>query len=85
MKDSSLIVIFLSGEGMFLCIGALLNLLVLDNLVNGTLYHYGLQFSYDWANDYWFSMRLVLFQIALVVIFLMLLLIVVIKRREGGG
>ena len=25
----------------------------IDNIVHGTLYSYGLQFSYDWANPYW--------------------------------
>jgi hypothetical protein len=26
----------------------------LDLFVNGTLYDFGLQFSYDWAADYWY-------------------------------
>jgi len=26
---------------------------LLDNIVHGTLYNYGLQFSYDWATPYW--------------------------------
>jgi len=30
---------------------------LLDNLVHGTLYNYGLQFSYDWANPYWMILR----------------------------
>ena len=25
----------------------------IDSIVHGVLYHYGLQFSYEWANDYW--------------------------------
>jgi len=32
---------------------------LLDNLVQGTLYNYGLQFSYDWANPYWMTLRIV--------------------------
>ncbi len=30
-----------------------------DLIVNGTLYSYGLQFSYDWANPYWTYIRVV--------------------------
>jgi outer membrane biosynthesis protein TonB len=28
-------------------------LCLVDNIVHGTLYNYGLQFSYDWAVPYW--------------------------------
>ena len=38
---------------------------LLDQLVHGTLYNYGLQFSYDWANPYWFLLRII--QVLLVV------------------
>ena len=31
--------------------------LELDKLVNGTLYEYGLVFSYDWAQPYWLFFR----------------------------
>jgi hypothetical protein len=34
-------------------------LFMLDNIVHGTLYYYGLQFSYEWANPYWMTMRIV--------------------------
>jgi hypothetical protein len=27
----------------------------IDYIVHATLYQYGLQFSYDWANSYWFT------------------------------
>lgn len=30
----------------------------LDVLINSTLYNYGLQFSSEWANPYWFYLRL---------------------------
>lgn len=30
-----------------------------DLIVHGTLYSYGLQFSYDWANPYWIYIRVV--------------------------
>ncbi len=33
-------------------------LLEIDKLVNGTLYNYGLGFSYDWAQSYWLLFRL---------------------------
>jgi hypothetical protein len=32
----------------------------LDNIVHGDLYGYGLRFSYEWANQYWNYMRLIL-------------------------
>jgi len=34
-------------------------LTLFDNIVHGTLYNYGLQFSYDWANPYWTLLRTV--------------------------
>jgi hypothetical protein len=35
-------------------------LTLLDQVVNGTLYSYELQFSYDWANAYWIILRITL-------------------------
>jgi hypothetical protein len=32
---------------------------MLDNIVHGTLYNYGLRFSPDWANPYWTLLRVV--------------------------
>ena len=32
---------------------------MLDMIVHGTLYQYGLQFSYDWANPYWMLLRII--------------------------
>jgi len=34
-------------------------LFMLDNIVHGTLYNYGLVFSLEWANPYWATMRIV--------------------------
>ena len=34
------------------------SLTLLDNIVHGSLYHYGLQFDYAWANPYWMTMRI---------------------------
>jgi hypothetical protein len=31
----------------------------LDSLIHGTLYNYGLQFSYEWASPYWSTLRMV--------------------------
>lgn len=31
----------------------------LDSLIHGTLYNYGLQFSYEWAAPYWNTLRMV--------------------------
>ena len=35
-------------------------LLNVDNIVHSSLYSYGLQFSYEWANPYWLYLRLAL-------------------------
>src|SRR3990170_2165095 len=35
------------------------SLTLLDKLVHGTLYSYGLQFSYDWAVPYWTILRII--------------------------
>jgi hypothetical protein len=35
------------------------SLTLLDNIVHGSLYHYGLQFSPDWANPYWTTLKIV--------------------------
>jgi hypothetical protein len=36
---------------------AVVLLLEIDKLINGTLYEYGLNFSYDWATPYWMFFR----------------------------
>lgn len=36
---------------------ALVLLGMIDNIVHQDLYHYGLRFSYDWANGYWLLLR----------------------------
>ena len=35
------------------------SLTLLDNIVHGSLYYYGLTFSYDWANPYWMTFKIV--------------------------
>lgn len=47
-------------------------LLEIDKLVNGTLYGYGLIFSYDWAQPYWFLFRLSLVLIVVAVVLISL-------------
>lgn len=44
-------------------------LTLLDNIVHGTLYNYGLQFSYNWVNPYWMLLRIVLAMIVLAAVF----------------
>jgi len=44
-------------------------LTLLDNMVHRTLYNYGLQFSYDWANPYWMTLRCIQVSMGLVAIF----------------
>lgn len=43
--------------GDLMLLTAVVLLLELDKLVNGTLYWYGLVFSYDWAQTYWLLFR----------------------------
>ena len=56
------------GDLMLIAVVALL--LEIDKLVNGTLYDYGLIFSYDWAQSYWLLFRLsvVLIVVAIILI-----------------
>jgi len=54
--------------GDALLVGALVLLLEIDKLVNGTLYDYGLKFSNDWAQPYWLMFRLSLVLIVVAVI-----------------
>jgi hypothetical protein len=49
-------------------IGAVVLLLEIDKLINGTLYNYGLDFSYDWAQPYWLMFRVTLVLIVVAVI-----------------
>jgi hypothetical protein len=41
----------------------------IDYIVHATLYQYGLQFSYDWANTYWLTYNLVYFAFGLTLAF----------------
>jgi len=56
------------GDAMLLV--AVILLLQIDQLVNGTLYSYGLVFSSDWVQPYWLLMRvsLVLIVVAIFLI-----------------
>lgn len=46
----------LKGVGVTLSIFLYFCLLSrIDFIVHGDLYHYGLQFSYEWANEYWIT------------------------------
>jgi len=46
----------LKGVGVALSIFLYFCLLSrIDFIVHGDLYHYGLQFSYEWANEYWIT------------------------------
>ena len=56
---------------------AVLLLLQIDQLVNGTLYSYGLVFSSDWAQPYWLLMRV---SLALIVVAVFLISVVELPR-----
>ena len=55
-------------------------LTLLDNVVHGTLYNYGLQFSYDWANPYWMLLRIVQAMIVLATMFNVVSLVYVYRK-----
>lgn len=56
--------------GDIMLIAALVLVLEIDQLVHGTLYNYGLVFSYDWAQTYWllFRVTVALIIIAIIII-----------------
>jgi len=55
-------------------------LTLLDNIVHGTLYNYGLQFSYDWANPYWMLLKIVQAMIVLAAVFTVVNLLYVYRK-----
>ena len=59
------------GDAMLLV--AVILLLQIDQLVNGTLYSYGLVFSSDWAQPYWLLLRV---SLALIVVAILLISVV---------
>ena len=59
------------GDAMLLF--AVILLLQIDQLVNGTLYSYGLVFSSDWAQPYWLLLRV---SLALIVVAILLISVV---------
>jgi hypothetical protein len=59
------------GDAMLVVAIALL--LEIDKLVNGTLYGYGLVFSYDWAQPYWLMFRV---SLALIIVAVILMSVV---------
>jgi len=59
------------GDVMLLV--AVILLLQIDQLVNGTLYSYGLIFSSDWAQPYWLLLRV---SLALIVVAILLISVV---------
>jgi hypothetical protein len=58
--------------GDVMLVATVVLLLEIDKLVNGTLYGYGLVFSYDWAQPYWLMFRLSLVLIVVAVILISL-------------
>lgn len=58
------------GDAML--IAALVLVLEIDQLVHGTLYNYGLFFSYEWAQNYWLFFRITVFLIAIAIVIISL-------------
>jgi hypothetical protein len=65
--------------GDFMLFIAVILLLQIDQLVNSTLYDYGLNFSNDWAQPYWLLLR-----ISLVLIVAAIFLISVVKLPQAA-
>jgi hypothetical protein len=59
--------------GDAILVGVIVLLLEMDKLVNGTLYNYGLVFSYDWAQPYWLMFRALLVLIVVSIILISLI------------
>lgn len=59
-RKGRLFELLLSGSILIECAAIVYLLMILDNLVNGELYQFGLQFSYDWAYQYWTLLRMTL-------------------------
>ena len=53
---------------------------LLDNIVHGTLYSYGLQFSYNWATPYWSIMRAIQVSVTLTAVCTLVSTVYVYKR-----
>ena len=58
--------------GDVMLIAALVSILEIDQLINGTLYNYGLVFSYDWAQTYLLLSRITAVLIILAIIIISL-------------
>jgi hypothetical protein len=58
------------GDAMLIAVVVML--LEIDKMVHGTLYDYGLVFSYDWAQSYWLLFRASLALIIVAVILISL-------------
>ncbi len=52
------LLLFLNGAVIIASVAAVTALLQVDNIVHGTLYSYGLIFSYEWASQYWTFFKL---------------------------
>lgn len=72
VKMSRLRVALVVLGDLLLCV-VLFLLVQIDQLVNVTLYQYGLSFSYDWAQPYWFMLR---FSMGLIVVAIFVISIV---------
>jgi hypothetical protein len=57
-------------------------LTLLDQLVNDTLYSYGLQFSYTWANSYWTLLRVAWALLAISAVAITINTILIIRPRS---
>ena len=58
--------------GDVMLVAAVMLLLEIDKLINGTLYSYGLVFSYDWVQPYWLMFRVCLILIVVTVVLISL-------------
>jgi hypothetical protein len=61
-------------------VSAVYSLTLLDNIVHGTLYNYGLQFSYDWATPYYTILRTIQALMGLSAVFALSFTIYVYKK-----
>jgi hypothetical protein len=77
--------LLLSAASASICISAIYFLTRIDNIVNETLYSYGLIFSNDWATSYWTYLRLTMFIAAFAGAFILLSMVQAWRTTHGKG
>ncbi len=60
--------VFVSIFALIAAVSVAYLLTIIDSIVHGELYQFGLTFSYDWANPYWSVLRISLIMLGLIAV-----------------